>query len=187
MTQRILRSSRRHRLCHGTHLYHDQSILRNGLDVAFGVQGGISARNTIHFCVATNVRLLKHYGLYCYLDFRVAIGELGLKVMCSKTAQVALVEDSVLPQALCLTRKSPQELGSMCLLQQDDLILPQGRDADQVRLKSVGKIFKASPLLRPHRTSMQAATPSTGSGLSGAASSEPKTTLGQCHPKGVLH
>ena len=80
-------------ICHGTHLYHDQSILRNGLDVAFGVRAGLSARNLIHFCVATNTGPLKHYGLYCYLDLRVAIGELGLKVMYSKTAQVVIVED----------------------------------------------------------------------------------------------
>ena len=55
----------------------------------------------IHFCVATNPRPLKHHRLYCYLELKVAIGELGLKVMRSKTAQVVLVEDSVPPQALC--------------------------------------------------------------------------------------
>ena len=38
-------------ICHGTHLCHDQSILRNGLDVAFGVKAGLSARNMIHFCL----------------------------------------------------------------------------------------------------------------------------------------
>ena len=151
----------------------------------------------IHLCVATNPRPLKHYGLYCYLDLMVAIGELGLRVMCSKTAQVVLVEDSVLLQALCLTRKSPQQLGSMCLPNQGDLILPRGRDADQVPLKSVGRIFKTSPLLRPRPTSGPAASslptiaetdqPSVinddddddaqmtgGSTGSGAASSEPK-------------
>ena len=76
-----------------THLYHDQSILRNGFDVDFGVRAGLSARNMIHFCVATNPRPLKHYELYCYLDLKVAVGELGLRVTCSKTAQVVLVED----------------------------------------------------------------------------------------------
>ena len=30
-------------ICHGTHLYHDQSILRNGLGVDFGTRTGISA------------------------------------------------------------------------------------------------------------------------------------------------
>ena len=54
-------------ICHGTHLYHNQSILRSELDVAFGVRAGLSVRNVIHFCVATNARPLKHYGLYCYL------------------------------------------------------------------------------------------------------------------------
>ena len=100
-------------ICHGTNLYHDQSILRNGLDVDFGVRAGLSARNVIHFCVATNQRPLKHHGLHCYLDLKVAIGELGLKVMCSKTAQVVLVENCVPPQALFLTRKSPSELGTI--------------------------------------------------------------------------
>ena len=51
----------------------------------------------IHFCVAINPRPLKHHGLYCYLDLKVAIGELGLKVMFSKTAQVVLVLDRVPP------------------------------------------------------------------------------------------
>ena len=94
-------------ICHGTHLYNDQGILRNGLDVDYGVRAGLSARNMIHFCVATNQRLLKHQGLYCYLDLKVAIGELGLKVMYPKTAQVVLVKNRVPPQALCLTWKSP--------------------------------------------------------------------------------
>ena len=102
----------------------------------------------IHFCVAVNQRPLKRQGLYCYLDLKVAIGDLGLKVMFSKTAQVVLVEDRVPPEALCLTWKSPPELGSMCLPNQEDLIKPRGRDADQVPLKMVGEIFKASPLLR---------------------------------------
>ena len=39
---------------HGTRLYHDQSILRNGLDVTLGTRAGLSARNMIHFCVAIN-------------------------------------------------------------------------------------------------------------------------------------
>ena len=62
------------------------------------------------------------------------------------------------PQALCLTKKSPLELGSTRLPQQHDLILPRGRDADQVQLKSVGMIFKASPLLCPRPTSGPAAS-----------------------------
>ena len=83
----------------------------------------------------------------------MAIGDLGLRVMCSKTAQVVLVEDRVPPEALCLTWKSPPELGSMCLRSQEDLIKPRGRDADQVPIKKVGEIFKASPLLRPRPVS----------------------------------
>ena len=79
-------------ICHGTHLYHDQSIVRNRRDVAFGVRAGLSARNMIHFCVATNPSPLRRHGLYCYLDLKVAIGELGLRVMYTKTAQVVLVE-----------------------------------------------------------------------------------------------
>ena len=140
-------------ICHGTHLYHDQSILRNGLDVDFGVRAGLSARNMIHFCVAASPRPLKHFGLHCYLDLKVAIGELDLRIMCSKTAQVVLVETSVPPQPLCLARKSLVELGSMCLPHQHDLIVPQGRDADKGPRKEVGKIFNASPLLRPRPTS----------------------------------
>ena len=136
-------------ICHGTHLYNDQSILRNGLDVDYGVRAGLSARNMIHFCVATNQRPLKHHGLHCYLDLKVAIGELGLKVMCSKTAQVVLVENRALPQALCLTMNSPAELGCSCLPRQEDRTKPRGRDADQVPVKKAGEIFKASPLLRP--------------------------------------
>ena len=69
--------------------------------------------------------------------------------MYSKTAQVVLVEDRVPPEALCLTWKSPPELGTMCLPNQADLIKPRGQDADQVPIKKVGEIFKASPLLRP--------------------------------------
>ena len=132
-------------ICHGTHLYNDQSILRNGLDVDYGVRVGLSARNMIHLCVATNQRPLKHQGLY--LDLKVAIGDLKLKVMYSKTAQVVLVE------ALCITRKSPSELGCMVLPRQEDLIKPRGRDAHQVPIKTVGEIFKASPLLRPRPVS----------------------------------
>ena len=135
-------------ICYGTHLYDDQGILRNGLDVDYGVRAGLSARNMIHFCVATNQRPLKHQGLYCYLDLKVAIGDLKLKVMCSKTAQVVLVENRVPPEALCLTWKPPAELGCSCLPRQEDLIRPRGRDADQAPVKKVGEIFKASPLLR---------------------------------------
>ena len=164
------------------------------------MRAGLSAQSMIHFCVATNPRPLKHQGFYCYLDLKVAIGELGLKVMYSKTAQVVVVDDSVPPQAFCLTRKSPQELGSMCLPNQQDLILPRGSDTDQVPKKYVGKIFKASPMLRPRPTSRPAAAPlrsiaetdqpivipddddvhttagSIVSSLSGAASSEEKAT-----------
>ena len=50
-------------ICHGTNLYHDQSTLRNGLDVDFGVRAGLSARNMIHFCVTANPGPLKHHGL----------------------------------------------------------------------------------------------------------------------------
>ena len=155
---RYLEDAKYGSICHGTHLYNDQSILRNGLDVDYGVRAGLSARNMIHFCVATNQRPLKHHGLYCYLDLKVAIGEMKLKVMYSKTAQVVLVESRVPPQALCLTRKSPAELGCSCLPRQEDLIKPRGRDADQVPIKKVGEIFKASPLLRPGPATSSLAT-----------------------------
>ena len=140
-------------ICHGTHISNAQSILRTGLDVDYGVRTGLARRNMIHFCVATNQRPLKRQGLYCYLDLKVAIGDLGLKVMYSKTAQVVLVEDRVPPEALCLTWRAPSDLGSMCLPNQDDLIKPRGRDAAQVPIKKVGEIFKASPLLRPRPVS----------------------------------
>ena len=87
-------------ICHGTHIGNAQSILRTELDVDYGVRTGLARRNMIHFCVATNQRPLKRQGLYCYLDLKVAIGDLGLKVMCSKTAEVVLVEDRVPPEAL---------------------------------------------------------------------------------------
>ena len=135
-------------ICHGTHIGNAQSILRLGLDVDYGVRTGLARRNMIHFCVATNQRLLN-----CYLDLQVAIGELGLKVMYSKTAEIVLVEDRVPPEALCLTWRSPSGLGSMCLPSQNDLIKPRGRDAAQVPIKKVGEIFKASPLLRPRPVS----------------------------------
>ena len=88
----------------------------------------------------------------------------------------------------------------MCLPQQQDLILPRGRDADQVPRKVVGKIFKASPMLRPRPTTKlpfatlpsiaeseqpivipddddtQMTGGSAGSGSSGAAGSTAKTT-----------
>ena len=107
----------------------------------------------IHFCVATNQRPLKRQGLYCYLDLKVAIGDLGLKVMYSKTAQVVLVEDHVPPEALCLTWKSPPDWVLCASQTKADLIKPRGRDADQVPVKKVGEIFKASPLLRPRPVS----------------------------------
>ena len=140
-------------ICHGTHIGNAQSILRLGLDVDYGVRTGLARRNMIHFCVATNQRPLKRQGLYCYLDLQVAIEDLGLKVMCSKTAEVVLVKDRVPPEALCLTWRSPSDLGSMCLPSQNDLIKPRGRDAAQVPIKKVGEIFKASPLLRPRPVS----------------------------------
>ena len=56
--------------------------------------------------------------------------------MRSKTAQVVLIENSVPPRP-----------------QQHDLIVPRGRDADRVPHKEVGKIVKASPLLRPRPNS----------------------------------
>ena len=93
----------------------------------------------------------------------------------------------------------------MCLPQQRDLILPRGRDGDRAPLKSVGKIFTASPLLRPRPNSGRAVSSlptiaetdqpivisddddddaqmtggSTGSGLSGAACSKPRATTGR--------
>ena len=57
---------------------------------------------------------------------KVAITDLGLRVMYSKTAQVVLVEDRVPPEALCLTWREPADLGSMCLPNQCDLIKPRG-------------------------------------------------------------
>ena len=89
----------------------------------------------------------------------MAIVDLGLKVMYSKTAQVVLVEDRVPPEALCLTWRSPSDLGCMCLPSEKDLIKPHGRDAAQVPVKKVGEIFKASPMLRP-RAVPEAATSS---------------------------
>ena len=136
-------------ICHGTHVSNAQTVLRNGLDVDYGVRTGLSSRNVIHFCVATNQRPLKHQGQHCCLDLKVAITDLGLRVMCSKTAQVVLVEDRVPPEALCLTWKSPPELGTMCLPTQEDLIKPRGRDADKVLIKKIGERLKAPPLLRP--------------------------------------
>ena len=136
-------------ICHGTHIGYAQSILRLGLDVDYGVRTGLARRNMIHFCVATNQLPLKRQGLYCYLDLQVAIVDLGLKVMCSRTAQVVLVEDRVPPEALCLTWRSPSDLGCMCLPSENDLSKPHGRDAAQVPVKRVGEIFKASPALRP--------------------------------------
>ena len=52
----------------------------------------------------------------------------------------------------------------MCLPNQEDLIKPRGRDADQVPIKKVGEIFKASPLLRPRPVSGPAtSSPATSS------------------------
>ena len=146
-------------ICHGTHISNAQSILRTGLDVDYGVRTGLARRNMIHFCVATHQLPLKRQGLYCYLDLQVAIQELGLKVMYSKTAQVVLVEDRVPPEALCLTWREPADLGCMCLPNASDLIRPRGPDAARVPVKKVGEIFKASPALRP-RAVQEAATSS---------------------------
>ena len=79
--------------------------------------------------------------------------------MCSKTAQVVLVEDRVPPEALCLTWRSPSDLGCMCLPSEKDLIKPHGRDAAQVPVKKVGEIFKASPMLRPRAVPEAATSP----------------------------
>ena len=113
----------------------------------------------IHFCPSTYQQPLKRQGLFCYLDLQVAIVDLGLKVMYSKTAQVVLVEDRVPPEALCLTWREPADLGFMCLPNESDLIKPRGPDAPTVPIKRIGKIFKASPMLRP-RAVQEAATSS---------------------------
>ena len=146
-------------ICHGTHISNAQSILRQGLDVDYGVKTGLARRNMIHFCPSTNELPLKRQGLYCYLDLKVAITDLNIRVMYSKTAQIVLVEDRVPPEALCLTWREPADLGSMCLPKESDLIKPRGPDAPAVPIKRVGEIFKASPMLRP-RTMQGAATSS---------------------------
>ena len=46
----------------------------------------------IHFCVATNQRPLKRQGLHCYLDLKVAIADLGVKVMYSKQPRLCLLK-----------------------------------------------------------------------------------------------
>ena len=63
-------------ICHGTHIGNAQSILRQGLDVDYGVKTGLARRNMIHFCPSTNELPLKRQGLYCYLDLKVAITDL---------------------------------------------------------------------------------------------------------------
>ena len=95
------------------------------------------------------------------LDLKVAIIDLGIKVMYSKTAQIVLVEDRVPPEALCLTWREPADLGSMCLPKESDLIRPCGPDAPAVPIKRVGEIFKASPMLRPRAMQREATTPLT--------------------------
>ena len=131
-------------ICHGTHIGNAQSILRQGLDVDYGAKTGLARRNMIHFCPSINELPLKRQGLYCYLDLKVAITDLGIKVMYSKTAQIVLVEDRVPPEALCLTWREPADLGSMCLPKESDLIKPRGPDAPAVPIKRVGEIFNAS-------------------------------------------
>ena len=79
--------------------------------------------------------------------------------MYSKTAQVVLVEDRVPPEALCLTWREPADLGFMCLPNESDLIKPRGPDAPSVPIKKIGRIYKASPMLRP-RAVQEAATSS---------------------------
>ena len=145
-------------ICHGTSLGNAQSILRQGLDVDYGAKTGLARRNMIHFCPSTNELPLKRQGLYCYLDLKVAIIDLGIKVMYSKTAQIVLVEDRVPPEALCLTWREPADLGSMCLPKESDLIRPRGPDAPAVPIKRVGEIFKASPMLRPRAMQREATT-----------------------------
>ena len=78
-------------ICHGTHISNAQSILRQGLDVDYGVKTGLARRNMIHFCPSTNELPLKRQGLYCYLDLKVAITDLNIRVMYSRTAQIVLV------------------------------------------------------------------------------------------------
>ena len=146
-------------ICHGTHIGNAQSILRQGLDVDYGVRTGLSRRNMIHFCPSINMAPLKRQGLYCYLDLKVAITDLNIRVMYSRTAQTVLVEDRVPPEALCLAWRAPEDLGSMCLPNERDLVKPRGPDAPSVPIKRVGEIFKASPLLRP-RTVQEAAASS---------------------------
>ena len=107
------------------HIGNAQSILRQGLDVDYGVRTGLARRNMIHFCPSTNELPLKRQGLYCYLDLKVAITDLDIKVMYSKTAQIVLVEDRVPPEALCLTWRE-------CLPKESDLIKPRGPDAPTV-------------------------------------------------------
>ena len=129
-------------ICHGTHIGNAQSILRQGLDVDYGVKAGLARRNP-----STYQQPLKRQGLFCYLDLQVAINDLGLKVMYSRTAQVVLVEDRVPPEALCLTWREPADLGCMCLPNESDLIKPRGPDAPTVPIKKIGRIYKASPML----------------------------------------
>ena len=136
-------------ICHGTHISNAQSILRQGLDVDYGVKTGLARRNMIHFCPSINELPLKRQGLYCYLDLKVAITDLNIRVLYSKTAKIVLVEDRVPPEALCLTWREPADLGSMCLPKESDLIKPRGPNAPAVPIKRVGEIFKASPMLRP--------------------------------------
>ena len=139
-------------ICHGTHISNAQSILRQGLDVDYGVKTGLARRNMIHFCPSINELPLKRQGLYCYLDLKVTITDLNIRVLYSKTAKIVLVEDRVPPEALCLTWREPADLGSMCLPKESDLIKPRGPDAPAVPIKRVGEIFKASPMLRPRRS-----------------------------------
>ena len=86
------------------------------------------------------------------------------KVTYSKTAQVVLVENNVAPEALCVSLKSPYDLGSVCLPCQTDRLGSSTcdmADADSVPKKIVGSIFKAAPTIRPRPATMLKQTPFT--------------------------
>ena len=106
----------------------------------------------IHFCVATNQLPLKRQGLYCYLDLQVAIVDLGLKVMYSKTAQVVLVEDRVPPEALCLTWRSPSDLRvislSLMVVMQLKYLSSRLAESSRRHLCFVPALFQKRRLLR---------------------------------------
>ena len=102
-------------ICHGTHLYNDQSILRNGLDVDYGVRAGLSGPQHDPLLCGYQSEAIEAPRAVLLLGSQGGNWRPELKVMYSKTAQVVLVENRVPPEALCLTWKSPAELGCMCL------------------------------------------------------------------------